>query len=161
MSYAQAILDSDLPPARAYLQILDAMNARHFSPTEGHPASFDQGLAVLSRGERALILATNFRYQIYGDGFHDYFGNTNGRHAHETARALDLLGLPKAAEFLRRALSTCQVPDPLPEGYEYDHTEIEPPALAELAREYYQAKPDADFEAVAVRYVRQHPEEFA
>jgi hypothetical protein len=160
MSYAQAILDSDLAPARAYVQILDAMNARHFSATEGRPASFDQGLEVLSRGERALILATDFRFQVYGDGFHDYFGNTNCRHAHATARALDLLDLPKAAEFLRRALSTRQVPDPLPEGYGYDHAEIEPPALAELAREYYQAKPDADFEVAVVRYVRQHPEEF-
>src|SRR5438309_10372093 len=104
MSYAQAILDSDLPPARAYVQIVDAMNARHFSATGGRPVSFDAGLSVLSEGERALVLAQDFRYQIYGDGFHDYFGNTNCRHAHETARAFDFLGLPKTAEFLRRAL---------------------------------------------------------
>jgi len=160
MSYAQAILDRDMPPAHAYLQILDAINARHFSATHGRPASFDQGLALLSLGERALILATDFRYQVYGDGFHDYFGNTNCRHAHETARALALLGLPRAADFLRRALAACQVPDPLPENFEYDHAEKEPPPLGQLEREYRQSHADADFEAAAVRYVREHPEEF-
>ncbi len=160
MSYAQAILDYDLPPARAYLQILNAINARHFSANGGRPAGFGAGLSALSEGERALVLATDFRSQIYGDGFHDYFGNTNCRYAHETARALDLLGLPRAAYLLRRALAACQVPDPLPENYEYDHAEKEPPALAQLAREYYQSHPDADFEEAAVRYVRQHPEEF-
>ncbi len=160
MSYVQTILDSKLPPARAHVKILDALHARHFPATKGRAASFEKGLSVLSPGERALVLATDFRYQVYADGLHEYFGNTNCRYAYETARALDLLGLPNAAEFLRRALTACQVPDPLPERYEYDHAETEPPALAELAREYYQARPDADFEAAAVRYVRQHPEEF-
>src|SRR5690349_3581200 len=105
MSYAHPILASNLPPARAYVQILDAMNERHFSATNGRPASFDEGLSVLSPGERALILATHFRNQVYADGFHDYFGNTNCKHAHETARGFERIGLSEAAEFLRRALS--------------------------------------------------------
>jgi|ERR1051326_1717365 hypothetical protein len=161
MSYAHAILESNLPPLRAYLQILDALNARHFSATNGRPASFEEGLSGLSPGERALILATDFRNQVYSDGFHDYFGNTNCSHAHETARGFDLIGLPEAAEFLRRALSARQVPDPLPENYVYDHAEKEPSELAQLSREFYKARPDAGLEAAAVRYVRQHPEEFA
>jgi hypothetical protein len=160
MSYAEAILKEDLPPAKAYWKIIGAMNVRRFPGVKPGSPGFDKSLALLSPGERALVLTADFNFQVHTDGFHDYFGNTNCRHAQETVRDLEMFGLSQAADLLRRALAAARVPDPLPDQYEYNHTEHEPPALAQICREFYQAQPTSALCAAAVEYVRWHPEQF-
>jgi hypothetical protein len=160
MSYAEAILKEDQPPAKAYWKIIGAMNARRFPGVKPGSPGFDKSLGLLSPGERALVLTADFKFQVQTDGLHDYFGNTNCRYAQETVQGLQMFGLSRAADLLRRALAAASVPDPLPDQYEYDHTEHEPPALAQICREFYQTQPTSALYAAAVDYVRSHPEQF-
>jgi Domain of unknown function (DUF4375) len=150
MGYTDQLIARNLPVGRAFYEILNAISARH-SKTP---------LASLSSGERGFMLASQFHRLMFADGLHDYLGNTNCKHAHQTVRAFELVGMHKDADILRRALAFARVPDPVPADYIYDHSEQEPQELRKLEKEYYEAHPDIRFERTLVEYVRQHPEEF-
>lgn len=160
-SYAKSIIEQDLPPAITCCRIMDAMHTRHFPGVEPWSLGFEKSLAVLSRAERALVLAWHFNCEIHCNGLEGYFQNTRCRYTHEVLHGLEMFGLSQAADLLKQALMACKAPVPIPDDYVYILRNTGRPGFLEkISKEFDRLRPTANLEQAAIDYVRCHLEEF-
>jgi hypothetical protein len=166
-SYAEPILAQGLSPHAARRAVFDAMFARHFK-TKPAPddETFWNRVLQLSPGERAFFLANKFSGEVHNGGFHQFFDNGGFRRAYATVEALELFGFSAMAGFLRRAIEMSKIPNPLPEGYEFEFQEWEGgldafmDRLGKLDSEFFKARTNVDWDERILDYVRTHPDEF-
>ena len=144
MGYASEILAQG-PKGTCY-RIRDAVWERHFGNNPApDPDAYWRRVLALSPGERAVILAFKFSEEVHNGGFHQFFLNGGFSYAYATAEGLERLGFPEAATFLRRAIEISQIPNPLPDGYEFDVGDPEEGTeglltrLGKLTDEFYDA----------------------
>lgn len=166
-SYAEPILAKGLSPHEARRAVFDAMFARHF---KSNPAPNDEvfwnRVLRLSPGERAFFLANKFSAEVHNGGFDQFFDNGGFRHAYVTVEALELLGFPEMADFLRRAIEICKIPNPLPQNYSYEFQEWEGgldahwDRLKKIGNEFFDARTNKDWDEKILDYVKKHPREF-
>jgi hypothetical protein len=149
MGYTEHIITQNLPPARAFNEILKAIWIHH---PETPPR--------LSMAERGLMLVWEFHRLIFVDGLHGYFINTDCNNAHDTTRAFELFGMQQEADILKQALALAQVPDPVPDSFILESSESQREALDKLEKEYWHTHTDISFERTLVDFVGKHPEQF-
>jgi Domain of unknown function (DUF4375) len=63
-----------------------------------------ENVEVLSRGAKVIYLANILDGEVFNGGFHQYFSNSSGMHAHDTLFALHELAAPRRASLLQRAI---------------------------------------------------------
>lgn len=162
MGYSTDIFAEDLTPFGVHHEIHKAIESRHFPTGDFEPENFRRQLQAMSKGERAFILTWIFFNEIHDGGFEMFFLETGADLAHDTAESFDLVGLPKSAAIIRKAIAAAAIPHPTPEGYDFGeaYTDEISATLDKLDNEYYDSRDDK-FEEAVVEYVRQHPEEFA
>ena len=163
MGYGADVLAKGLPSGGAYYQMLKALCNQHFRVPAPDPEAYWRRVAAMTPGERAFLLTNEMLGEVCNGGFEQYFLNTGYMRAHETVRALILIGATKKAELLLRAVQIARIPDPLPPDYEY-FVECEEPeactaALNQIDREFYKDK--ESITDLMVDYLKKHPEEFA
>lgn len=123
-----------------------------------------QGFESLTLSERASFGLTWLYMETNNGGLHQFFFNDAGKLAPDALRGLEMVGAPKTADILRRAMSIfpdSRVPVDilerrellcgLPEELQWD-------CLGELTTEFFQSsEPVAE---LLDAYVQKHPEEF-
>ena len=123
-----------------------------------------QGFESLTLNARASFGLTWLFMETNNGGLHQFFFNDAGKLAPDALRGLEMVGAPKTADILRRAMSVfpdSRVPVDilerrellcdLPEELQWDR-------LGELTTEFFQSsEPVAE---LLDAYVQKHPEEF-
>lgn len=160
MSYGTDILAQGGAPITMYHRVHDAIWQRHsLKGMTDQSAFWRRVFEVLSPGERAFILAHEFFSSFSDGGYDGYFFEGDGySRAHEAVRMFRLVGLTQAANGLQKAIDAAAIPDPLPEGFEYESPDS---GLEEAEQAYRKARRSEDFEGTLVNYFKQHIEEFA
>lgn len=69
------------------------------------PEEADTALAVLPRAQRDLLLADYLLAEVFNGGVHQYFSNSSGTLAPETADVLERMGLHEHGRALRQAMA--------------------------------------------------------
>ncbi|MBK8001677.1 MAG: DMP19 family protein [Verrucomicrobia bacterium] len=122
------------------------------------------GFDSLTLSERASFGLTHLYMETHNGGLHQFFFNDAGKLAPDALRGLEMVGAPKTASILRRAMSVFPdgvVPSDQEQRREFmcdSLTEDQEDLLSSLTTEFFQAR-----ESVAElldTYVEKHPEEF-
>jgi hypothetical protein len=104
-----------------------------------HDVSGRDNVEALTPSAKVLYMVQLLDGEVFNGGFHQYFSNSPGKHAHETLAALRELGAPRAAGLLQRAIDTFPnkrvPPHRGKRNDELDKTDAK--VLAALDTEYY------------------------
>ncbi len=122
------------------------------------------GFESLTPSERASFALTWLYMETNNGGLDQFFFNDAGRLAPDALRGLEMVGAPKTASILRRAVSIFPnrvVPPEQSERREFLCEAITPEQeqlLDDLTTEFYKAP--GPVAQLLTAYVEQHPEEF-
>ncbi len=115
--------------------------------------------ASLSKGEKLVLRIDNFLAQINNGGFDQYFFNSGVWNAHECLGFLKQVGAIKMAQLLSRAIQIAELPQTVPDDYDYEATEEQEEQLNDLDGEFYSIE-DEPY-AQVLKYMKKNLGEFA
>jgi hypothetical protein len=125
-----------------------------------HDGSGREDVTALTPSARVMYFAQILDGEVFNGGFHQYFSNSSGKHAHSTLAALHDLGALRAAGLLQRAVDTFpnkRVPaDRKERNDQLDRTDCE--TLEALNAEYYALEKDdgEDLSERILSFMRQY-----
>ena len=128
-----------------------------------HDESGREDVNALTASAKALYLAQILEAEVFNGGFHQYFSNSSGKHAHETLALLHELGVPRRADLLQRAIDKfprkCVPPDREERNDELDKVGFQ--TLEALDGEYYALEKAAgeDLGERILSFMRQHAQD--
>jgi len=116
---------------------------------------------ALSPGERHFALTNRLVDEVSNGGFDQYFFNGGYAEVHTALKSILALGATRTAELVSQAIKTVNLPDSVPEEYDYTPTEEQSDVLNKLDTRFYDSKLESEeiYPRLA-EYLREHVGEF-
>lgn len=151
---------AEIPDSEVELAIIDFIDCR-VNLAGGHER---KALDALSAGFRAVYSTWWVEAEVNNGGFNQYFWNSSGAFARDAVAGFDLIGLPRLARLLERAIAIREEDAPKIKRFKARDTleafseSYDDNRLNELDREF--AALEADISVTRIRFIRSNAELF-